>query len=357
MWCKSTVDRHGGRQGIRDMNLGTQMARLMLASVNNNLATGIGQASATWRFLTPSGGAQITGFDVSIFANMELSVLRNDSATDSIVIKHRDNRSILANQISCPNATDVSIPPGGCIIMLNDQYGLSVTGATGTQGIQGLVGATGTAGAAGATGATGAQGPSGAQGVQGDIGATGVAGAQGTTGATGTAGAQGTQGIQGIQGATGSAGTNGTNGTNGAAGATGATGPSSLITATTVLTPSVFGSKTAGVAKTPVISPSSTVDVDLHASVKITNTLSLTSGSAGRVQLLCDAANPPTTIVQTRSLENTGSLTIGLNLQQSGTLGFDFTIPKTFNYLFQSTDETGTPVYLIVNQIHQVKGP
>jgi hypothetical protein len=175
----------------------------------------------------------------------------------------------------------------------------------------------------------GATGPTGATGPQGPTGATG------STGATGATGSQGIQGAQGPTGATGSIG------------ATGATGPGALVTSTS--TPS-FTLNGAG------IQPDATHDVLLSFSVKIATTLSLTTGTAGHVDLLCDSASTPTTVVETVSGESTGTLTVGLNLVASNTLVLHYRVPAAHYCRLVTANDTGTPTFTLSRQVKQILG-
>lgn len=160
-------------------------------------------------------------------------------------------------------------------------------------------------------------------------------------------------GPPGPTGATGSAGAPGSPGPTGAAGATGATGSTGAAGAGSVVTSSSTPTLTIGGA---AVQFDSTHDTIYTASIKITTTLSLTGGAAGHVDLLCDSATTPTTIVETIQSESTGTLTIGVNLQTSDTLVIHWRVKAADRCRVVSTNDTGTPTYSIVRQVLQTLG-
>lgn len=175
-------------------------------------------------------------------------------------------------------------------------------------------------------------------GATGPQGAVGPAGPTGATGATGASGATGPQGVTGATGPTGSTG---------ATGPTGAAGPGSFVVGQSTPTLSIGGAASQF---------STTADTLYTASIKITTTLSLSGGSAGHVDLVCDTATNPTTVVATVQSESTGTLTVGLNLQSSNTLLLQWRVPSSHRCKLQSTNDTGTPTYSIVRQLLQTLG-
>lgn len=215
------------------------------------------------------------------------------------------------------------------------------TGATGAQGPQGLTGA---AGATGAVGPAGPQGATGLPGADGAVGATGPTGPQGATGATGATGAQGPigltgatgpQGAQGPQGLTGATGAAGATGPAGATGATGAQGPIGLTGATgpagatgpqgpAGTTPGPFNYGSISTRTFAVSTAYQATDNTKAAVVKVspscTASLSLTAGGTCTIQarvgtsgLTCSTG----TVLATWTNANTGTLTIGLGLNQT----------------------------------------
>lgn len=96
--------------------------------------------------------------------------------------------------------------------------------------------------------------------------------------------------------------------------------------------------------------PSSSRAVMGVYSVRITSALTLTSGQSGRVELLSDTANPPTTVRARIAGGNTGTLTIGLNTSDVTEGALSYLIPPGHCVLLQSVNETGTPTYSITAQ-------
>lgn len=198
--------------------------------------------------------------------------------------------------------------------------GLGPPGPAGAAGAQGIPGAAGPAGSTGPQGVAGPQGPSGSQGPQGVPGPTGATGPTGPTGATGAAGAQGPQGPAGA---------------------------AALVTGSSTPTLTLGGA---------AVQFDATHDTVYTVSIKITTTISLSGGAAGHVDLLCDTTATPTTIVETVQSESTGTLTVGLNLQTSNTLPLQWRVPAGQRCRLVSTNDTGTPTYLITRQVLQTLG-
>lgn len=180
--------------------------------------------------------------------------------------------------------------------------------------------------------------PSIGLGATGPTGATGSAGPTGPTGSTGATGATGSQGIQGASGPTGATGSTGS---------TGATGPGALISALSTPTLAINGA---------AVQFDTTHDVNYKATIKIGTTISLTTGVAGHVDLLCDANPNPTTIVDTVSNEQTGTLVVGANLVQSMTASLNWRARPSDRCKLTSTNDTGTPTYTLVRQSLQTLG-
>lgn len=212
------------------------------------------------------------------------------------------------------------------------------TGATGSQGPQGLTGATGAAGPTGpqgptglpgADGAVGATGPTGPQGAAGATGATGAQGPIGLTGATGPQGAQGPQGLQGATGLTGATGATGATGPQGPIGLTGATGSAGPAGPTGPQGPAGTPAPTFNygaintrtfAASTAYQATDNTKAAVVKVSPSCTASLSLTAGGTCTIQarvgapgLTCSTG----TVIATWTNANTGTLTIGLGLNQT----------------------------------------
>lgn len=82
--------------------------------------------------------------------------------------------------------------------------------------------------------------------------------------------------------------------------------------------------------------------------MSISCTLSLTTGQTGRVDLLSDSANPPTTIRATGKNTNSGTLTVGLNLVQEITTQLSCFVPAG-HYVKLST--SGAATITLISQV------
>lgn len=94
--------------------------------------------------------------------------------------------------------------------------------------------------------------------------------------------------------------------------------------------------------------PSTTRDTMVNVAVDITSALSLSGGSAGKVELkYADNTGLSTNVVTVQSFtnSNTGTLTIGLNTSQVGTASLTGIIPAGKFYRIVTTNVTGTPTY------------
>lgn len=178
----------------------------------------------------------------------------------------------------------------------------------------------------------------GEQGIQGATGATGSAGATGSTGPTGATGSTGSTGATGSTGPTGATGPQGD---------TGATGPGALVSSTSSPSLTIGGS---------AVQFDTTHDVEYTVVVKISVAITLTTGAAGHVDLLCDSSNPPTTARSTASTELTGMLVIGAALTHSNTQTLVWRVPAGDRCKLTSTNDVGTPTYTLVRQFAQTLG-
>lgn len=94
--------------------------------------------------------------------------------------------------------------------------------------------------------------------------------------------------------------------------------------------------------------PSATRDTEVHASVDITTTLSLSGGTTGKVALqYADDSGFTTNVVtvQQYTNSNTGTLTLGLNISQIGTADLNGIVPAGKYYRLLTTNVTGTATY------------
>lgn len=83
-------------------------------------------------------------------------------------------------------------------------------------------------------------------------------------------------------------------------------------------------------------------------------TITLSGGQEGRVELLSDSANPPTTIrADVIGCKNTGTVVVGVT-QVVGTRGTaSYIVPVNDYVLVRKVDVTGTPSYAITRQTEQ----
>lgn len=94
--------------------------------------------------------------------------------------------------------------------------------------------------------------------------------------------------------------------------------------------------------------PSTTRDTEVHASVDVTTTLSLSGGTTGKVTLqYADDSGFTTNVVSVQQYTNgnTGTLTLGLNISQIGTADLSGIIPAGKYYRLLTTNTTGTPTF------------
>lgn len=130
-------------------------------------------------------------------------------------------------------------------------------------------------------------------------------------------------------------------------GQTGATGPGALVTSTSSPTLALGGA---------AVQFSNSHDVEYTVVVKIAVAITLTTGAAGHVDLVCDSSGTPTTIRDTASTELTGTLVVGANLVHSSTQTLRWRVPVADSCKLTSTNDTGTPTYTLVRQFAQVLG-
>lgn len=230
------------------------------------------------------------------------------------------------------------------IDLIAAQGGTGPAGPIGPQGQQGVQGATGPAGSQGVPGAAGSTGGTGAQGPQGNAGAsgtTGSTGAQGPQGDVGAAGATGAPGSAGATGATGPAGSAGATGSAGSTGATGAAGAGFGTITESTPTRSIGGA---------AFKPSAVAPAFVVYSVRIVSSLTVGGGQSGRVELLSDTANPPTTVRCRVAGGATGTGVVGLTDTVTVENTLAYIVPTNHFVLIRSVDEVGTPTYSLPAQ-------
>lgn len=137
-------------------------------------------------------------------------------------------------------------------------------------------------------------------------------------------------------------------GPTGSAGSVGPQGPAGFSTVTPNSSP--------GRSLNTVFQPSTTNAVAVFYDVDVTAGLSLSGGTTGRVQLLSDASNPPTTIRRNMGNGNSGALTIGLSLNQLVTMGLSYIVPIGHFVKLVTVNTTGTPTFSLAAQTEEVLG-
>lgn len=170
-------------------------------------------------------------------------------------------------------------------------------------------------------GPQGIQGPTGAQGAAGPTGASGSTGAQGVAGPTGPTGGTGSQGAKGDPG----------------------DGFGTLTP--TVSTRTIGGSP---------FQPSTTRNAFVTYTARVVSNLSLSGGAVGRVELRSDASNPPTTVRARVAGGNSGTLTIGLNTNDTAEAPMSYIVPVGHFVQIVSVNESGTPTYTLPVQCETV---
>lgn len=162
-------------------------------------------------------------------------------------------------------------------------------------------------------------------------GPEGPQGIPGPTGPTGATGPQGPQGIQGIQGATG---------------ATGATGPQGAPGADGVGVNPTFGNTARTLNSAFQIS--TTRNTIVSYSIDIATTVTLAGGQVGTVYLeYADNSGFTTNVVEVARFVNgqTGTLVVGLTLNQTATGTLTGVIPANKYVRVRTANTTGTPTF------------
>jgi hypothetical protein len=96
----------------------TKVSATLAATQNNYSPTGFSALISRALFTAASGGSTITGLNSTGFADGQLLVIRNPSATDSITFTNLDSNSTAANQFRLQNSGSVLLPPyGGAFAM------------------------------------------------------------------------------------------------------------------------------------------------------------------------------------------------------------------------------------------------
>lgn len=86
-------------------------------------------------------------------------------------------------------------------------------------------------------------------------------------------------------------------------------------------------------------------------SARVSSTLTVTGGAAGRIELRCDASNPPTTVRKRVAGGLTGSVVIGVAVTDIAEGDMSILVPPGAYVLLQSVSEVGTPTFSLTGQL------
>lgn len=128
-------------------------------------------------------------------------------------------------------------------------------------------------------------------------------------------------------------------------------GDGTIFQMTPIVLPSVITTpaRALGVAFQPNVSRSTLV----YYSVRIESELTLAGGARGRVELLSDANNPPTTPIVRVAGGATGTVVLGVDVTDCMEAPLTYLVPPGHFVMLQRVDEVGTPTYTITAQIEQ----
>lgn len=90
-----------------------------------------------------------------------------------------------------------------------------------------------------------------------------------------------------------------------------------------------------------------------YYSARIVSTITLSGGEAGRIELLSDSANPPTTVRGRCAGGATGTVVLGLSLNDTAECQLSYLVPAGDYVLLRSVTESGTPAYSLTAQAEQ----
>lgn len=251
----------------------------------------------------------------------------------------------------------VTMHPGFVTVGSGCSAAGNVLTCVGSVGATGPVGPTGATGPAGPTGATG---NTGATGAQGPIGLTGAQGATGATGSQGPAGTQGATGLTGATGATGPAGTTDYNALSNkpilsTVAVSGSYNDLSNKPTIPTINPFNFGApnsrtlsySTAYQATDPTKAAIATISPSCTASISLTTGSTCTiQARIGTSSLTCSNG----AVAATWTNGNTGTLTIGLALNQIIGAPAGINIPIGGYFILCQTSGTGATVVSAVDQ-------
>lgn len=102
--------------------------------------------------------------------------------------------------------------------------------------------------------------------------------------------------------------------------------------------------------------PSATKQTLVSYSVQITCTATIGGNQNGKIELLSDASNPPTTIRATAQNRTAVSLAIALQAINEQTTQLTYLVPAGHFVRLVSTQTTGTPAFAIISQTEETLG-
>lgn len=96
--------------------------------------------------------------------------------------------------------------------------------------------------------------------------------------------------------------------------------------------------------------PSTTRPVLVSYSARVASTLNVSGGASGRIELRCDASNPPTTVRKRVAGGLTGTVVAGIAVTDIAEGDMSVLVPPGHYVLLQSVNEIGTPTYSLLAQ-------
>lgn len=99
--------------------------------------------------------------------------------------------------------------------------------------------------------------------------------------------------------------------------------------------------------------PSTTYTTAVYYSARVSAPLSLAGGAVGRIELLSDSANPPTTVRGRVAAGESGTVVVGISMAGVSEGQLHYIVPVGDYVLLQSVTESGSPTYTITTQTEQ----
>jgi hypothetical protein len=83
-------------------------------------------------------------------------------------------------------------------------------------------------------------------------------------------------------------------------------------------------------------------------SIRVSSTVSIAGGQAGRVELRSDASSPPVTVRARLAGGSTGAVVVGVAITDIMEGELSYVVPAGDNVQLTTVDEVGTPTYTLV---------